>query len=209
MDIIKLKKVLNSKSVPEINRLLDTTYNIMEDISVVKRSIVDEVCNELSFKVCDDISEQVESIVSESTVNDELSDLLLTYGYFTVQKKVIKEEKNEEIEIEKEEEPVNKEEPKQELDKEKPNSEDEKKYRHTTEVKLTGTLATIRDTIKVLRTMESLGSAGASRHIEVFVDGDGAFRLKLDVMKEFDVSLKEASKNTMDDDKIVIDMETC
>lgn len=76
----------------------------------------------------------------------------------------------------------------------------------TITLKITAEDKHLVELVTLLKHMEYLGNVGASRALEVLVDGDGAFQCKVDNVDKVPLSLKhDFNKQTPDDQTYVFD----
>lgn len=88
MDLTILKNVLNSNSVPKINRTAGTTFSIDIPIERVKTEIIEHACKHNNVILCESVEDQILAIVESKPIytakQEELINLLQTHGYSAI-----------------------------------------------------------------------------------------------------------------------------
>jgi hypothetical protein len=80
MDLDTFKEAYDSGSVPRINRILGTEFDITENIVNVKRVVLETFCDQNGYEICDDEGDQIEAVIdiqSGNSTPDGITDYLL------------------------------------------------------------------------------------------------------------------------------------
>jgi hypothetical protein len=91
MDFNLFKEAYSSNSVPRINRVLGTEFDVTDDLANVKRTILETFCDQNSLEICDDEGDQIEAIIDiqngvPSGVPNDVSDYLLKQDVVAIAK---------------------------------------------------------------------------------------------------------------------------